>query len=143
MVSITSKGSKKSSETTTVTAVLTPVSSTKQKAAAVPNLKQKISQKVRIKLKAFDYRVLDQSSEKIVGTAQRSGAKVVGPVPLPTDKNVWCVLKSPHVNKRGGEHFEIRTHKRLIDIVNPPASAIDALMQLDLPAGVEIEIKLG
>ena len=74
---------------------------------------------------------------------QRSGAKVVGPVPLPTDKNVWCVLKSPHVNKRGGEHFEIRTHKRLIDIINPPASTIDALMQLDLPAGVDIEIKLG
>ncbi len=143
MVSTTSKGSKKSSEATTVAAVSAPVSSSKPKAAAVPNLKQKISQKVRIKLKAFDYRVLDQSSEKIVGTAQRSGAKVVGPVPLPTDKNVWCVLKSPHVNKRGGEHFEIRTHKRLIDIVNPPASAIDALMQLDLPAGVEIEIKLG
>jgi small subunit ribosomal protein S10 len=143
MVSTTKNGSKKSSEAAVVAAVEAPVSTSKQKAIPAPNLKQKVSQKVRIKLKAFDYRVLDQSSEKIVGTAQRSGAKVVGPVPLPTDKNVWCVLKSPHVNKRGGEHFEIRTHKRLIDIVNPPASAIDALMQLDLPAGVEIEIKLG
>lgn len=104
--------------------------------------KNRSTQKVRIKLKAFDYRILDQSSEKIVNTAERSGAKVVGPVPLPTEKNVWCVLKSPHVNKRGGEHFEIRTHKRLIDIVNPPVSAIDALMQLDLPAGVDIELKL-
>lgn len=143
MVSTIKKGSKKSSEAAVVAAVEAPVSQSKQRPSVAPNLKQKVSQKVRIKLKAFDYRVLDQSSEKIVSTAQRSGAKVVGPVPLPTDKNVWCVLKSPHVNKRGGEHFEIRTHKRLIDIVNPPASAIDALMQLDLPAGVEIEIKLG
>jgi small subunit ribosomal protein S10 len=143
MVSTTKKGSNKSSEAAQTEAVEAHVATTKQRVASAPNLKQKVSQKVRIKLKAFDYRVLDQSSEKIVGTAQRSGAKVVGPVPLPTDKNVWCVLKSPHVNKRGGEHFEIRTHKRLIDIVNPPASAIDALMQLDLPAGVEIEIKLG
>jgi small subunit ribosomal protein S10 len=102
----------------------------------------KVAQKVRIKLKAFDYRVLDQSCEKIVNTAQRSGAKVIGPVPLPTEKNVFCILKSPHVNKRGGEHLEIRTHKRLIDIVNPPASTIDALMQLDLPAGIDVEIKL-
>jgi small subunit ribosomal protein S10 len=102
----------------------------------------KAGQKVRIKLKAFDYRVLDQSSKMIVNTAQRSGAKVIGPVPLPTEKNVFCILKSPHVNKRGGEHLEIRTHKRLIDIVNPPASTIDALMQLDLPAGIDVEIKL-
>lgn len=107
-----------------------------------PTSNSKVSQKVRIKLKAFDYRVLDQSSERIVNTAQRSGAKVIGPVPLPTEKNVWCILKSPHVNKRGGEHLEIRTHKRLIDIVNPPASTIDALMQLDLPAGIDVEIKL-
>ncbi|MDD5455627.1 MAG: 30S ribosomal protein S10 [Candidatus Margulisbacteria bacterium] len=116
---------------------------TTKKKAITGTQKTKVAQKVRIKLKAFDYRVLDQSSEKIVGTAQRSGAKVIGPVPLPTDRSVWCVLKSPHVNKRGGEHFEIRTHKRLIDIINPPASTIDALMQLDLPAGVDIEIKLG
>jgi small subunit ribosomal protein S10 len=104
--------------------------------------KHKPEQKIRIRLKAFDHRVIDQSAEKIVITAEKSGAKVVGPIPLPTNKKVWCVLKSPHVDKRGGEHYEIRIHKRLIDIVDPPASAVDALMQLELPAGVDIEIKL-
>ncbi|MBU0579661.1 MAG: 30S ribosomal protein S10 [Candidatus Margulisbacteria bacterium] len=104
--------------------------------------KGKASQKVRIRLKAFDYRVLDQSAVKIVGTAQRSGAKVLGPIPLPTDIKRWCVLKSPHIDKRSGEHFEMRVHKRLIDIMDPPATAVDALMQLDLPAGVDIEIKI-
>jgi small subunit ribosomal protein S10 len=99
-------------------------------------------QKIRIRLKSFDHRTIDQSAEKIVVTAERSGAKVVGPVPLPVQKKVWCVLKSPHVDKRGGEHYEIRIHKRLIDIVDPPATTVDALMQLDLPAGVDIEIKL-
>lgn len=99
-------------------------------------------QKIRIRLKAFDYALIDQSAEKIVNTAERSGAKVVGPIPLPTQKSRWCVLKSPHVHKRGGEHYEVRIHKRLIDIIDPPASAMDALMQLDLPAGVDIEIKL-
>lgn len=100
-------------------------------------------QKIRIRLKGFDSTVLDQSARKIVDTAQGSGAKVLGPVPLPTQKKIWCVLKSPHVNKRGGEHYEVRIHKRLIDIVDPPASTVDALMQLDLPAGVNVEIKLG
>ncbi len=104
--------------------------------------KNSSQQKIRIKLKAFDYRVIDQSAEKIVTTAERSGAKVLGPIPLPTEKKVWCILKSPHIDKRGGEHYEIRVHKRLIDIVDPPASTVDALMQLDLPAGVNIEIKL-
>ncbi|MBT3261891.1 30S ribosomal protein S10 [bacterium] len=104
--------------------------------------KEKQDQKIRIRLKSFDYRVIDLSAEKIVETAQRSGAKVVGPVPLPTLKKIWCVLKSPHVNKRGGEHYEVRIHKRMIDILEPPATTIDALMQLDLPAGVDIEIKL-
>jgi len=103
---------------------------------------EKVEQKIRIRLKAFDYRVIDQSAEKIVITAQRSGAKVLGPIPLPTRRKVWCVLKSPHVNKRGGEHYEIRIHQRLIDIIDPPAMTVDALMQLDLPAGVDIEIKL-
>ena len=103
---------------------------------------EKVSQKIRIKLKAYDHRLIDQSAEKIVNTAQRSGAKVLGPIPLPTDKKVWCVLKSPHVDKRCGEHFEIMTHKRLIDIVDPPSTTVDALMQLDLPSGVDIEIKL-
>ena len=104
--------------------------------------KTKTEQKIRIRLKAFDHRSIDKSAEKIVNTAQSSGAKVLGPIPLPTQKKVWCVLKSPHVDKRGGEHYEIRIHKRLIDIVDPPASTVDALMQIDLPAGVNIEIKL-
>lgn len=99
-------------------------------------------QKIRIRLKAYDHTIIDLSARKIVRTAQRSGAKVLGPIPLPTQKKKWCVLKSPHVNKRGGEHFEIRIYKRLIDIVDPPTSTVDALMQLDLPAGINIEIKL-
>jgi len=103
---------------------------------------KKTGNKIRIRLKAFDHAVLEQTSVRIVGTAQKSGAKVIGPVPLPTQKKRWCVLKSPHVNKRGGEHYEIRVHKRMIDIIDPPASAVDAIMQLDLPAGVNVEIKL-
>jgi len=106
-------------------------------AAAVAN-----RQKIRIRLKSFDHRVIDQSSIRIVSAAQRSGARVLGPIPLPTKKKVWCVLKSPHVDKRGGEHYELRIHKRLIDILDPPGTTIDALMGLDLPAGVEIEIQL-
>ncbi|MGE4169317.1 MAG: 30S ribosomal protein S10 [Candidatus Margulisiibacteriota bacterium] len=102
----------------------------------------KAQQRIRIRLKAFDSRVIDQSAEKIVQTAQRSGAKVLGPVPLPTQKKIWCILKSPHIDKRGGEHYEIRVHKRMIDILDPPSSTVDALMQLNLPAGVNIEIKL-
>ena len=104
--------------------------------------KVKAQQKIRIRLKAFDHRILDQSALKIVGSAKRSGAKVLGPIPLPTTKKVWVVLKSPHVNKKSGEQFEIRTHKRLIDIVDPPQTAVEALMQVDLPAGVDIEIKV-
>jgi small subunit ribosomal protein S10 len=104
--------------------------------------KVKANQKVRIKLKAFDHRLLDQSSLKIVGTAQRSGAKVYGPIPLPTDIKRWTVLRSPHIDKKSGEHFELRVHKRLIDIIDPPATTVDALMKLDLPAGVDIEIKV-
>ena len=104
--------------------------------------KVRSQQKIRIRLKSFDQVLLDQSAQKIVLTAERSGAKVLGPVPLPTQKKVWCVLKSPHIDKRGGEHYEVRIHKRLIDIVDPPSSTVDALMQLDLPSGVNIEIKL-
>lgn len=104
--------------------------------------KEHVAQKIRIRLKAFDHRLIDQSASRIVETAERSGAKVLGPVPLPTRKKVWCVLKSPHVDKRGGEHYELRIHKRLIDIVDPPTTTVDALMGLDLPAGVDIEIKL-
>ena len=107
------------------------------------NISSKPSQqKIRIRLKSFDFRLVDQAALKIVETAQRSGAKVVGPIPLPTKKKVWCVLKSPHVNKRGGEHYEVRIYKRLIDIVDPPTSTVDAMMQLDLAAGVNVEIKV-
>ena len=99
-------------------------------------------QKIRIKLKAYDSRILDESAQKIVEIATRSGANVSGPVPLPTDKNVYCVLRSPHVDKKSREHFEIRTHKRLIDIYfDPSQKTIDSLMDMDLPAGVDIEIK--
>lgn len=99
-------------------------------------------QKIRIRLKSYDHRLLDQSAQKIVETAKRVGALVSGPIPLPTNKEVYCVLRSPHVDKKSREHFEIRTHKRLVDILDPPKDTVDALMQLDLPAGVDVEIKL-
>lgn len=99
-------------------------------------------QKIRIRLKAFDHSVLDASAERIVETAKSSGAKVVGPVPLPTEKEIITVLRAVHKYKDSREQFEIRTHKRLIDIVNPSPKTVDALMRLDLPAGVDIEIKL-
>ncbi|MDD2485176.1 MAG: 30S ribosomal protein S10 [bacterium] len=99
-------------------------------------------QKIRIRLKAYDHKLLDQSAKTIVDTARRTGASVAGPVPLPTEKNVYCVLRSPHVDKESREHFEMRIHKRLIDILSPAAKTVDALMRLDLPAGVDIEIKL-
>ena len=99
-------------------------------------------QKIRIRLKGYDHRIVDQSAGKIIETAKRAGAAVSGPIPLPTDKEVYCVLRSPHVDKKSREHFEIRTHKRLIDILDPAPQTVDALMQIDLPAGVDIEIKL-
>ncbi len=98
--------------------------------------------KIRIRLKAYDHRLIDQATEKIVETAKRTGAEVVGPIPLPTRKRIYCVLRSPHVDKKSREHFEIRTHKRLIDIINPQQKTVDALMRLDLAAGVDIEVKL-
>ena len=101
-----------------------------------------VAQKIRIKLKAFDHKVLDQSAEKIVTVVRRSGARVSGPVPLPTNRNVFCVIRSPHIDKESMEHFEIRTHRRLIDILEPTQKTVDELMHLDLPAGVDIEIKL-
>ena len=100
------------------------------------------SQKIRIRLKAFDHHMLDQSAQKIVETAKRTGASVSGPVPLPTEKNIYTILRSPHVNKDSREQFEMRTHKRLIDIIEPSPKTVDALMRLDLPAGVDIEINL-
>src|SRR5437899_3367702 len=98
-------------------------------------------QKIRIRLKAFDHRVLDATTERIVETAKRTGARIAGPVPLPTKKTIYCVLRSPHVDKKSREHFEIRTHKQIIDILEPSQRTIDALMRLDLPAGVDIEVK--
>ena len=99
-------------------------------------------QKIRIRLKAFDQKLLDQSAQKIVETAKKTGATVSGPIPLPTEKNVFTILRSPHVNKDSREQFEMRTHKRLIDITDHNAKTVDALKRLDLPSGVEIEIKL-
>ena len=98
--------------------------------------------KIRIRLKAFDHRLLDLSADKIVDTARRTGAGVSGPIPLPTEKNIYTVLRSVHINKDSRELFEMRTHKRLIDILAPSQKTVDALMRLDLPAGVDIEIKL-
>jgi small subunit ribosomal protein S10 len=100
------------------------------------------SQNIRIRLKAFDHRVLDQSTHEIVDTARRTGAQVRGPIPLPTKLELFTVLRSPHVNKKSREQFEIRTHKRLLDIVDPTPQTVDALMKLDLAAGVDVEIKL-
>jgi small subunit ribosomal protein S10 len=100
------------------------------------------NQKIRIRLKAFDHQLLDQSAGKIVETAKRTGAEVSGPVPLPTEKNVYTVIRAPHKYKDSREQFEVRTHKRLIDILEPTPKTIDSLMRLDLPAGVDIEIKL-
>lgn len=99
-------------------------------------------QKIRIRLKAFDHHVLDNSAEKIVETAKRTGALVSGPVPLPTERRLYTVLRSPFIDKDSREQFEMRTHKRLIDILEPTPKTVDALMRLDLPAGVDIEIKL-
>ncbi|SDL17697.1 30S ribosomal protein S10 [Natronincola ferrireducens] len=102
----------------------------------------KAKQKIRIRLKAYDHKLLDQSAEKIVETAKRSGAEVSGPVPLPTEKQIITILRAVHKYKDSREQFEMRTHKRLVDILNPTSKTVDALMRLDLPAGVDIEIKL-
>jgi small subunit ribosomal protein S10 len=99
-------------------------------------------QKIRIRLKAYDHRVLDQSAKQIVETAERTGAQVVGPVPLPTRIEKFTVMRSPFIDKDSREQFEIRTHKRLIDVIDPGSKTIDTLMRLNLPAGVDIEIKL-
>jgi small subunit ribosomal protein S10 len=98
--------------------------------------------KIRIRLKAYDHKLLDQSANEIVETAKETGAKVAGPIPLPTVINKYCVLRSPHVDKKSREQFEIRTHKRLLDILEPTQQTVDALMKLDLAAGVDVEIKL-
>uniref|UniRef100_A0A7V6CDU3 Small ribosomal subunit protein uS10 n=2 Tax=Thermodesulfobacterium geofontis TaxID=1295609 RepID=A0A7V6CDU3_9BACT len=100
------------------------------------------TQKIRIKLKSFDHRILDKSVTSIVNTAKETGAKVVGPIPLPTKISRWTILRSPHIDKNSREQFEVRIHKRLIEILEPTQQTIDALMQLELPAGVEVEIKV-
>ena len=98
-------------------------------------------QKIRIKLKSYDHILIDKSTEKIIKTVRSTGAVVSGPIPLPTRKTIYTVLRSPHVDKKSREQFEIRTHKRLMDILDPTAETVDALMKLDLPAGVDVEIK--
>ena len=100
------------------------------------------SQSIRIRLKAFDYRVLDASTQEILSTARRTGAQVRGPIPLPNKIEKYTVLRSPHIDKKSREQFEMRTHKRLLDIVDPTPQTVDALMKLDLAAGVDVEIKL-
>ena len=100
------------------------------------------SQNIRIRLKAFDHRVLDQSTSEIVSTAKRTGAQVRGPIPLPSRIEKYTVLRSPHIDKKSREQFEIRTHKRVLDIVDPTPQTVDALMKLDLASGVDVEIKL-
>lgn len=99
-------------------------------------------QKIRIRLKAYEHRIIDQSAEKIVETAKRTGATISGPIPLPTERTLYTVLRSPHKYKDSREQFEMRTHKRLIDIIDPTPKTVDSLMKLDLPSGVDIEIKL-
>jgi len=101
------------------------------------------NERIRIRLKAFDYKLIDQSTAEIVETAKRTGAQVRGPIPLPTRKELFTVLISPHVNKTARDQYEIRTHKRLIDIVEPTDKTVDALMRLDLAAGVDVQIRLG
>ncbi|MFH1675331.1 MAG: 30S ribosomal protein S10 [Pseudomonadota bacterium] len=101
-----------------------------------------MNQKIRIRLRAYDYKLLDQAAVDIVNTAKRTGAKIAGPIPLPTKINKYCVLRSPHKDKKSREQFEIRTHKRLLDILEPTQQTVDALMKLDLSAGVDVEIKL-
>jgi small subunit ribosomal protein S10 len=110
-------------------------------AAGFKEVQEMATQKIRIRLKAYDYKLLDQSAGEIVETAKRTGAKVVGPIPLPTRINKFTVLRSPHVDKKSREQFEIRTHKRLLDILEPTQQTLDALMKLDLSAGVDVEIK--
>ena len=100
-----------------------------------------LRERIRIRLKSYDHRILDQSTHEIVETAKKTGAQVAGPIPLPTVKNRWTVNRSPHVDKKSREQFEIRTHKRLLDILEPTQDTVDALMKLDLQAGVDVEIK--
>lgn len=103
---------------------------------------EKPKQRIRIRLKAYDYKVIDESSKQIIETAERTGAIIAGPVPLPTQRSVMTVIRSPHIDKNSREQFEMKVHKRLIDILDPAPKTIDSLMNLNLPAGVDIEIKM-
>ena len=127
-----------------VNAAVRPYPDTKQTEYEILGGKQTMANQemIRIRLKAYDHQLIDSSAAKIVETAKRNGAQVSGPIPLPTKKEIVTILRSPHVNKDSREQFERRTHKRLIDILNPNQKTVEALMSLDLPAGVEIEIKL-
>lgn len=119
-------------------------SQARQQVENVGTLRKRTSvagQKIRIRLKAYDHEAIDASAKKIVETVTRTGARVVGPVPLPTEKNVYCVIRSPHKYKDSREHFEMRTHKRLIDILDPTPKTVDALMRIDLPASVDVNIQ--
>jgi small subunit ribosomal protein S10 len=119
-----------------------PASPTIDSGAVAEDFVMVVKSKIRIRLKAYDHRVLDQSAQRIVETAERTGARVVGPVPLPTRLERFTVRRSPFIDKDSQEHFEIRTHKRLIDVLDPDSKTIDTLMRLNLPAGVDIEIKI-
>jgi len=114
----------------------------KQEAHSQAPANQEIKSKVRIKIRAYDHKIIDQSARTIIETAQRSGAQVIGPIPLPTEKNKYTVLKSTFVHKDARDQYEMRVHKRLIDIIEPTPKTVDSLMSLSLPAGVDIEIKI-
>ena len=134
---------KETAKTTKTTTTRKPAEKAKtEKATKTTKKVMATSEKIRIRLKAYDHVLIDQSAEKIVDTAKRTGAKVSGPIPLPTKKEVVTVIRSPHKHKDSREQFEMRTHKRVIDILYPTQTTVDSLMKLDLPAGVDIEIKL-
>ena len=133
---------KKSAGTTKKTVAKAETKTAKKEKTEKVTKKTVQSEKIRIRLKAYDNVVLDQSAEKIVDTAKRTGAKVSGPIPLPTKKEIVTILRSPHKHKDSREQFEMRTHKRVIDILYPTQTTIDSLMKLDLPAGVDVEMKL-
>ena len=136
------KVAKKATEKKTTTKKAAPKAAKKETEKVTTKKSTVQSEKIRIRLKAYDNVVLDQSAEKIVDTAKRTGAKVSGPIPLPTKKEIVTILRSPHKHKDSREQFEMRTHKRVIDILYPTQTTIDSLMKLDLPAGVDIEMKL-
>ncbi|MBI3114967.1 MAG: 30S ribosomal protein S10 [Candidatus Kerfeldbacteria bacterium] len=119
---------------------MTPKPQPPSTAPAAPD--DEVQQRIRIKIRAYDYKIIDQSTRTIVETAQRSGATIRGPVPLPTEKSRYTVIRSPFVHKKSREQFEMRVHKRLVDILDPTPKTVDALMNLNLPAGVDVEIKM-